>query len=340
MSQFQKVFWFRYTCLNSNFLESFEYFRKICNILVFSEIFINSPHFGRRSHHFINHGLHFSDAAVWPSTLSISLISLCHYCNYNYYMLCTLQYNGMYQAPANGEAPPAASENLSRKAEIVTTTQTEKLELTEELAGTTAPEEELAKAPKQPATVRRARGPFDATQSTSTSDVAAGHVDELQPQLEPQTPATHVQRSPERRCVQCTKAHAWMSAGLSAARDGNIPETTRKPEAPREPQTHPKRQHLLATRCTPAVRERVAHVRSSQASPADGSNSIATTSANGQGVEAALRATWTPVAPVAAHSASATPPPAMCISAKPAITSDQVRDLSVSLVCNRDPLSV
>ena len=167
------------------------------------------------------------------------------------------------------------------------------------------------------------------------------HMEGLQPHQEPQTPTTHVQRSPERRCVQCTKVHAWMSAVLRTERDGEqeMPETgTRKPEAPREPQTHPKRAHLLATRCTPAVRERVALVRSSQAGPADGSKSTAPTRANGQGVEAALRATWTPIAPVAAQSASATPPPATCISAKPAVTSAQVRDFSVSQVCNRDPL--
>ena len=232
---------------------------------------------------------------------------------------------------ANCEAPAATNDSVSRNAEVAATEQTEKLEHTEELSSATGPEEVLEKVQKQLPAVRRARGPFDATQSTSTSDVAAGHchVEELMPRPESQALATCVQQSPERQSVESTEAHAWMSVGKSTARDGDFPETrterTELPEAPREPQTHSKRQHLLTTRCTSAVRECVARVRSSQAGPVDGSNSAATTSTNGQSVEVGLRATWSEIEPAAIHSARAAPLPTTHVAAKPAATSDQVR---------------
>ena len=234
---------------------------------------------------------------------------------------------------ANCEAPAATNDNVSQNAKIAATEQTEKLEYTKELSSATGPGEVIDKAPKQPPAVCRARGPFDATQSTSTCDVAVGHcnVDELVPRAESQALATCVQRSPERRCVQSMKAYAWtlLSVGKSTARDEdfNFPDREtelQEAEAPREPQTHPKRQHLLPTRCTPAVRECVARVRSFQEGPADGSTSAATTSANGQSDEAGLRTMWSEIEPVAIHSASAAPLVTTHVAVKPAATSDKV----------------
>ena len=233
------------------------------------------------------------------------------------------------------EAPATASESFSRKAELATTKPTETLELPEELADSTAaPDELLEMKLKQPpaAAAPLLRGPFDATHCTSTSDVAMGNVEELEPRPEQQALAIDrqcAQRSPERRCALCTQTYCWMSAGRLIARDGDDlsdRETqTKQPEAPREPQTHPKRQHLLPTRCTPAVRECVTRVRSSQVGPADDSNSAATTSADREGTDAGLRTTWSEIEPVATLSANAAPPPATRVATKPAATSDQVR---------------
>ena len=239
-----------------------------------------------------------------------------------------------HQVCAIREAQATAGESFSRKAEMTTTEPTETLELPEELADSTAPPDELKLKQLPAAAAPLLRGPFDATQSmsTSTSDVEMGNVGELEPRPEQQALEIDrqcAQRPPERRCALCTQTYCWTSAGRIIARDGDDVsdrETqTKQPEAPCEPQTHPKRQHLLPTRCTPAVREFVARVRSFQGGPADSSNSPATTRANAEGTDAGLRTTWSVTEPLATLSANAAPPPATRVAAKPAATSDQVR---------------
>ena len=238
----------------------------------------------------------------------------------------------MYQISENCDAPAATNENFNRKAEVTTIEQTKKLEHNESLAGATASGEILEKVQKQPPAATCLKGPLDATQNTSDAEVGLCHVEELVPMPESQVLAACVQRSPERRCVQSAKAHAWtlVSAGTSTARgsngDSNFGETdVPEAEAPREPQTHPKRKHLLATWCTPAALDGVARIKSSQAAPADGSTSAATTSANGQGVEAGLRAMWNEIEPAAIHSASVARLLTIQVAANPVATSDKVR---------------
>lgn len=247
-----------------------------------------------------------------------------------------------HQMSAIKEAAETAIESISGRAEIATTEQTELLELSEKLADATAPEEVLERKPKQPAaTATRFRGPFDASQSMSTSasdsEDGVGHKNtgELEPPPEPRTLTTSAQRATERRCVECTRTYAMMCTGGTTSRDGQT-TSENQPQAPLAPQKIQKRQYLLTTRNTQTImRERSfsGRMRSAQSQNghSGGSVSAETTRNRQEGIGEAINPKWAAVEPIATNSVIATPPLSTRTAAKPATKNSQVRTHQVSV---------